>query len=122
MMNKQKNTYWVGDSLKNIRTFPEAVKDSIGYALHFVQEGLKPNNAKLMKGFQPSVMEIVVDFDKNTYRAVYTVKIGNDVYVLHCFQKKSKTGIKTPKQDIDLIKERLKDALAIHQSNTRKPS
>lgn len=96
--------------MKNLKDFPEAVKDEVGYALHIVQEGRVPKKAKPLKGFKPSVMEIISDCDTNTYRAIYTIKIGEVIYVLHCFQKKSKSGISTPKQEIDLIKQRLKEA------------
>lgn len=112
-MKTIKPLVWVGDSLKKVKGFPDDVKDSIGYALHKVQEGDMPSCAKPMKGFDVQVMEIITNFDTDTYRAVYTVKIGKTVYVLHSFQKKSKTGIKTPKQEIDLIKERLKAAKLI---------
>lgn len=105
-----KKAKWMGDSLKRLKEFPEEIKDGIGYSLHKIQEGLVPKNAKPLKGFKPAVMEIVADFDTNTYRAVYTVKIGVAVYVLHCFQKKSKQGSKTPKQELDLIKQRLHEA------------
>jgi len=106
---------WLGDSLKNLKSFPEKVKDEFGYNLHKVQTGLIPNNAKLMKGFKLSVMEITCNFDTNTYRTMYTTKIGNEIYVLHCFQKKSKKGIETPKHEIDLIKQRLNDAEKINE-------
>ena len=88
------------------------MKDGIGYALELVQKGEKPANAKPLKGFGgASVLEIVEDFDGDTWRAVYTVAIANAVYVLHVFQKKSKKGIATPKKEIDLIKRRLRDAI-----------
>jgi len=115
-MEIRKKVIWVGDSLKALKKFPEDVKDSIGYSLHKVQEGMLPRNVKVLKGFKPAVMEIVSDYDTNTYRAVYTVKIGDTAYVLHCFQKKSKKGIKTPQQEIDLIKQRLREAESINQS------
>jgi phage-related protein len=107
---------WIGDSLKRLKEFPEEVQDGIGYTLQKVQEGLMPRSVKLLKGFSPAVMEIVCDYDTNTYRAVYTVKIGHLVYVLHCFQKKSKHGIKTPRQEIDLIKQRLREAELINKN------
>jgi phage-related protein len=107
MSDIRRELIWLGDSLKTLKLFPDEVKDSIGYALHTVQAGRMPYNAKPLKGFKKSVMEIISDYDKNTYRAVYTTKIGECLYVLHCFQKKSKTGIKTPKKEIDLIKQRL---------------
>jgi phage-related protein len=106
-----KPLYWMGSTLKDLRDSPEAVKDGIGYALELVQKGEKPANAKPRKGFGgASVLEIVEDFDGDTWRAAYTVAIAGRIYVLHFFQKKSKKGIATPKKDIDLIKRRLKDA------------
>lgn len=117
-MNKSKNAVFLGDSQENLRGFPEEVKDHIGFSLHRVQQGLKPLGVtKILKGIKPATVEIISSHNKNTYRAVYTIKIGAVVYVLHCFQKKSKFGIKTPKPDIDLIKKRLQDAFELEQSN-----
>jgi phage-related protein len=110
-----KELIWVGSSLKDLKKFPSEVMGEIGYALHEVQKGLKPKNAKPMTGFVPSVMEIVSDFDKNTYRAIYTIKIGGNVYVLHTFQKKSKQGVSTPMQEVDLIRRRLKEAIQLSE-------
>ena len=109
-MDILKKIIWLGDSRDVLCDFPEDVKDVTGYALHKVQEGLFPKNAKPLTGFKPAVAEIVVSYDKNAYRTVYTTKIGETVYVLHCFQKKSTQGIKTPKHEIDLIHQRLKEA------------
>ena len=107
-----KPLYWMGSSLKDLRGSPEAVKDGIGYALELVQKGEKPASAKPLKGFGgASVLEIVEDFDGDTWRAVSTVAIADRIYVLHFFQKKSKKGIATPKKEIDLIKRRLRDAV-----------
>ena len=103
---------WMGDSRKNIREFPQEVQKAVGYALQLVQAGETPSEAKPFKGVGSGVYEIVKRYDTDTYRAVYVVKIGEKVYVLHAFQKKSKQGIKTPQTDIDLIKQRYKDALA----------
>ena len=103
---------WMGDSLKNIRSFPEEVRASLGYALQLVQAGETPMDAKSFKGVGSGVYEIIKRYDTDTYRAVYAVKIGEQIYVLHIFQKKSKQGIKTPQVDIDLIKQRYKDAMA----------
>lgn len=111
-----KKAIWIGDSLKALKNFPEEVQDSIGYSLQKVQEGVLPSSTKPLKGFKPVVMEIVSDYDTNTYRAVYTVKLSDVVYVLHCFQKKSKQGIKTPKQELDLIKQRLREAEWVNQN------
>lgn len=109
----------MGSTLKDLRGSPEGVKDGIGYALGLVQKGDKPANAKPLKGFGgASVLEIVEDYDGNTWRAVYTVAIADAVYVLHFFQKKSKKGVATPKKDLDLIKRRLKDAVE-HGKSTR---
>lgn len=112
-MDLLKKIIWMGDSQKNLRDFPEDVKDIVGYALHKVQEGLFPKNAKPLSGFKPAVMEIVTAYDGNAYRAVYTTKIGETIYVLHYFQKKSTQGIKTPKHEIDLIQQRLKEAFLL---------
>lgn len=88
---------------------PDAVIDVVGYALHLAQNGLKHNQAKVLKGFgSAGVLEVVEEDDGNTYRAVYTVRFKNAVYVLHCFQKKSHKGISTPKHDMDVVEARLK--------------
>lgn len=102
---------WVGDSRKQLRRFPEAVKDEMGHALWLAQQGGKYRSAKPLRGFGGGgVLEVVEDFAGDTYRAVYTVRLTTAVYVLHCFQKKSKQGAATPKPDIDLINERLRTA------------
>jgi phage-related protein len=102
---------WVGSSLEDLKDFPEEVKGEIGYALYLAQIGDKHPDTKPLKGFKgASVLEVVEDFDGDTYRAIYTVKLPKAVYVLHVFQKKSKHGIATPKQDIDLIEARLERA------------
>jgi phage-related protein len=101
---------WVGSSKRDYRRFPERAQDNLGFALFLVQTGQSPPEAKLLKGLGSGIVELVEDFDGDTYRAVYTVRFGKVVYVLHAFMKKSKRGIKTPKTDIDLIKRRLGDA------------
>lgn len=102
---------WVGSSLEDLKEFPEDVRQTMGYALYLAQSGEKSPSAKPLKGFKGTgVLEIVENFDSDTYRAVYTVKLAGVVYVLHAFQKKSKKGIATPKQDIELIESRLKRA------------
>ncbi len=111
-----KSLVWVGSSLKDLREFPEEVKDEMGFALYEAQSGLKPVTAKALKGFGgASVLEIVSDYQTDTYRAVYTVKFDDRVYVLHAFQKKSKSGIATPKAELELIKKRLKQAEELHK-------
>jgi phage-related protein len=113
MSNHLKPLLWVGSSKKDLLTMPSEVVDVFGFALHLAQVGKKHDQTKPLKGFGgASVLEVVEDHMGDTYRAVYTVKIAEAVYVLHCFQKKSKQGIETPKQDIDLIRERLKAAQA----------
>ena len=104
---------WMGSSLKDLKAFPTAVQRDIGHALWVAQEGGMPYNAKPLKGYQGAgVLEILDHHDGDTYRAVYTVRFAGVVYVLHVFQKKSKRGIATPKQDLDLIESRLKQAEA----------
>ena len=104
---------WVGSSKKDLQAMPDEVQDSFGYALHLAQTGAKHAHAKPLKGFgSAGVLEVVESEAGSTYRAVYTVKVAATVYVLHCFQKKSTSGIATPKPDLDLIRERLKAALA----------
>jgi phage-related protein len=99
----------MGNSLEDLKEFPAKVKDEIGHSLYLVQKGDKPRNVKPLKGLS-GVMEIKSDFDSNTFRAIYALKIDEFIYVLHCFQKKSKSGIKTAQKDINLIKQRLKEA------------
>lgn len=110
-MRELKPLYFVGSSRDDLREFPEDVRQDIGYALFEAQSGTKPLSAKPLKGFGGAgVLEIIENDHSDTYRAVYTVKFANAVYVLHCFQKKSKRGIKTPSHEIDLIKQRLERA------------
>jgi len=104
---------WVGSSKKDLQAMPDEVQDSFGYALHLAQTGAKHTHAKPLKGFgSAGVLEVVESEAGSTYRAVYTAKVAAAVYVLHCFQKKSTSGIATPKPDLDLIRDRLKAALA----------
>ena len=103
--------YFIGSSREDLKKFPEHVMRQIGHALRVAQSGGKSPNAKPFKGVGPGVLEVVADYDGNTYRSVYTVRLASGVYVLHCFQKKSKHGIETPKKDTDLIKQRLAKAI-----------
>jgi len=106
-----KHVEWIASSLDDLKDFPEDVQQVMGYALYRAQCGEKHPDAKPLKGFKgAATLEVVEDFDGDTYRAVYTLKFQGIVYVLHAFQKKSKHGIATPKQDVDLIKARLKRA------------
>jgi phage-related protein len=110
----QKPLIWMGDSLEKIKGFPPAIKDEIGFALYQAQIGGKHVNAKPLKGLGPGILEIVSDFRGDTFRAVYIVRLANRIYVLHVFQKKSRSGIATPKSEIELIKQRLKRAVELH--------
>ncbi len=111
MNSLSKPVEWIGSSRDDLREFPEDVQQIMGFALYRAQLGKKHPDAKPLKGFKGAgVLEIVENFDGDTYRAVYTVKFEGIVYVIHAFQKKSKQGIATPKQDIDLIESRLKRA------------
>ncbi len=113
----KKPVVWLGNSLDELRKFPDDVRDEMGYALYLAQMGDKHANSKPLKGFKGAgVLEIVDNFDGDTYRTVYTVKLVGVVYVLHAFQKKSKKGIATPPKDIELIKKRLKLAIETHKA------
>ena len=110
---------WISSSCDDLRRFPEEVQQVMGFALYLAQLGKKHPDAKPLKGFKGSgVLEIVENLDGDTYRAVYTVKFAEIVYVLHAFQKKSKHGIATPKQDIDLIESRLKRAKEDYETDS----
>ena len=107
---------WIGDSKARLKEFPQPVQKDIGDALFIVQAGSMSPAAKPFKGVGSGVFEIRSDYRTDTYRAIYAVKIGERVYVLHCFQKKSKRGIKTPKKEVDLIKKRLKMAQELEEN------
>jgi phage-related protein len=107
---------FVGSSRDDLSGFPDDVKRSVGLALRAAQKGGKHPDAKPLKGFTGAgVLEIISDFDGNTFRAVYTVRLKGVIYVLHAFQKKSRKGIKTPQNEIDKIRSRLKDAEMLHR-------
>ena len=108
---RNKPVVWIGSSHEDWKTFPEDVQDVMGYALHLAQQGEKAPNTKPLTSFQgASVLETRDNYLGDTYRAIYTVKFHQIVYVLHAFQKKSKKGIATPKNEIDLIEQRLRTA------------
>jgi len=109
--NRIKSIIWMGDSLKQVKSFPDFVRRDIGSSLYDVQIGDKPHNAKPFKGVGSGVFEIITRFDSDTYRTIYAVQIGDCIYVLHAFQKKSPQGIKTAQKDIDLIKKRYQQAV-----------
>lgn len=113
---------WVGRALDELMGLPEPVRRRVGFALRFAQAGVKSDCAKPLKGFGGAgVLEVVEDFEGDTYRAVYTVRLTGVVYVLHCFQKKSKKGIATPQSTIDLIHRRLQLAQAMHSEGSSVP-
>jgi phage-related protein len=106
-----KPVIWVGSSREDLREFPEPVKDHIGYALYVAQRGGKHRDTKALSGFGGAgVVEVVKDYRGDTFRAVYTVRFAEAVYVLHAFQKKSKSRRETPRVDIELIRRRLSEA------------
>ncbi len=96
---------WVGSSKADLRRFPDAVQDRIGFAIYQAQLGLRHRDAKPLKGLGPGLLEVVARYDGDTYRAVYTV------HVLHTFQKKAKRGVATPKRELDLVRHRLRAAV-----------
>jgi len=117
----EKPVRWVGSSKSDFLTFPEEVVSEMGYALGVAQLGGKHPAAKPWKGEGPGVFEVVERHDGDAYRAVYTVRFEGVVYVLHAFQKKSPSGVRTAKTDIDLMSERLKRAREHYQSNPPTP-
>lgn len=118
---KEKFIVWIGSSKKDLMSLSDVVIDEIGYALYFAQIGKQHKDTKVLKGFHGAdVVEILADDQAGTYRAVYTVQFAEIVFVLHVFQKKSKRGIETPKQDIELIKNRLKLAEIMYKEKISK--
>lgn len=114
MADQEKSLLWIGSSKKDLMALPVNVRRFFGHALDFAQHGDQHDAAKVLKGFGGAgVLEVVEDDAGGTYRAVYTVKFEEAVFVLHCFQKKSKRGIATPKEDIEIIRARLRIAEAI---------
>lgn len=107
---------WLGSTRKDVRSFPRPVRRDIGVALYAAQHDELDPAARPMKGFAgSSVVEIVSDFRGDTWRAVYTVRFAEAVYVLHAFQKKSKRGIATPRHDLEVIQRRLAEAQRMHR-------
>ena len=107
----EKSLVWIGSSKRDLLVLPIPIRKFFGHALHFAQHGDKHEAAKVLKGFGGAgVLEIIANGRGGTYRAVYTIKFEEAVFVLHVFQKKSKHGIETPKPDLDIIRERLKIA------------
>ncbi len=116
MADIEKLLQWIASSHKDLMALPPDVRRRFGYALSLAQMGDQDDAAKVLKGFGGAgVLEVIEDDTGGTYRAVYTVKFAEAVFVLHCFQKKSKRGIATPKEDMDIIRARLKVAEALAQ-------
>jgi phage-related protein len=110
LASNERPLHWVASAKRDFLAFPEDVRDDIGNALGIAQFGGTPQSAKPWKGLGPGVMELVESHDGNAYRAAFTVRFAEAVYVLHAFQKKSPSGIRTAKSDVELVEERLKRA------------
>jgi phage-related protein len=108
---------WIGSSWDDLKAMSDEVQDQIGFDLYHAQLGNRPPNAKVLKGFGGGVFELIEHDSGGTYRAVYTVRFAEAIYVLHVFQKKSKRGIKTPYHEIELIRSRLAKAAQHHQES-----
>jgi phage-related protein len=115
-LSREKPLHWVVSAKKDYLSFPTEVKDEMGYALGLAQLGAKHPHAKPWKGEGSGVLELVEDHRGDTYRAIYTVRFADAVYVLHAFQKRSKSGIKTDQTDVNLVAERLKRARIDYES------
>jgi phage-related protein len=112
-----KRLIWVGSSYEDLKEFPVLIRGAMGYALHIAQEGKKHEHAKALSGMgSAKILEIRENDRSGTYRAIYTIEMEDFVFVLHAFQKKSNSGIATPKQELDLLKNRLKEAKALYKS------
>ena len=114
---KCKPVVWIASTKHDLKNFPDKIQGRVGHALWSAQIGGNHPHAKVLKGFgDASVMRSSKTGRGNAYRAVYTVRFEDAVYVLHVFQKKSRRGVETPRADIDLVKRRLRDAKAIHEA------
>jgi phage-related protein len=116
----KKPLVWIGSSKRDLIAMPVSLRKGFGVALDIAQQGLTPEGAKLLKGKVAGATQLSEDYHSDAYRAVYTVELEGCLYVLHCFQKKSKKGAETPKADLDLIETRLKAARALHATRQRK--
>lgn len=115
-----KPLFWMGSSKKDLSAMPQDVKETMGHAIYIAQIGGKAaGDVKPLTGMGSGVIQVSADDDGNTYRAVYTIHFEDAVYVLHCFQKKSKEGIKTPKEELNVIAQRLKDVNEIEQAKAK---
>jgi phage-related protein len=101
---------WIGSSKKDFASFPEEVQAEMGYALYLAQTGQRHRHTKMLKGLPSGTLEVLVTSSGGTYRMIYTIRFPSVVFVLHAFQKKSKSGIATPKFEMDIVQQRLRDA------------
>jgi len=115
MDDREKPVEWVGSSRKDIQDLPPRIRKQFGLALLAAQAGGRSPKAKPLSGFGgASVIEVVENHDTDTYRAIYTVRFQEAVYVLHVFQKKSRQGVQTPQKEMELVRSRLKQAEVMH--------
>jgi len=115
-MDGMKPLRWIASAKDDLSAMPTEVRRAVGYALFAAQQGEKHDDAKVLKGFgDAAVLEVIARHDGDTFRAVYTVRFGEVVYVLHVFHKKSKRGIATPKKELELIRKRLRLAEQDHK-------
>lgn len=115
----EKSIDWRGSSYKDLCGMPEAVRRTFGYALGLAQNGLPYDDAKTLTGFNPALVEILEDDDGDTYRAIYTARYADVIYVLHCFKKKSTSGNNLPKRDKETIDARLAEAKRIEAKKAK---
>jgi phage-related protein len=115
-VNVVKKIIWIGSSYEDLKEFPSPIRNAVGYALFFAQNGKKHPHAKVLSGMgSASVVEIKENDQSGTYRLIYTLEMEEYVFVLHAFQKKSKSGIATPKKELEMIKNRLREAKALYK-------
>ncbi|QWA12312.1 type II toxin-antitoxin system RelE/ParE family toxin [Sodalis ligni] len=119
MTHKRKILYWESSSKRDFKTFPVSVQKDMGIGLFVVQLGQTPESVRSWKGLGPGVYELVGDHRGDTFRAVYTLRIKEAIHVLHAFQKKSKSGIATPRPDVELIEKRFKAVLTRYAEDRR---
>lgn len=116
-----KPVLWVGTSRDDLKRFPDPAQDTVGYALYLAQLGAKHPDTKPLKGFGGAgVLEVVTDFDGDTFRTIYTVRYEEAIYVLHAFQKKATRGRATPPREIDLVRRRLARAETAHRAHVQR--
>jgi len=112
----RKKVVWVGSCRADLAAFPPVARRTLGYALNAAQLGGRHPDAVPLKGYGGAgVLEVVKDHDRRTFRLMYTVRLGDRVYALHAFQKKSTRGIKTPQRELDMVRRRLREAEEIHR-------